>query len=158
MNKQNEAQVLYNTLCQTLDNMKWGYSKEEDQFVVRTSAIGKDLGMDLFIKIDADRQVMYLKSHMPFTVPIPSRDKLAKAVILANYTMLNGSFEYDLSDGYLAFKMVVPYMESIVSERVCHYMIMVSCQMTDKFNDKFQSLVDGTMTLSEFATFCRSDN
>ena len=155
MNKQNEAQALYNTLCQTLDNMKWGYSKEEDVFVVRTKAIGNDLTMDLLIKIDPDRQVMYLKSPMPFTVPESLRDTLAKAVIMANYTMLNGSFEYDLSDGYIAFKMVVPYMESILSERVCHYMIMISCQMTDQFNDKFEALAVGKMTLEEFATFCQ---
>lgn len=158
MNKQNEAQALYKTLCQTLDNMKWGYSKEEDLFVVRTKAIGNDLTMDLFIKIDAERQVMYLKSPMPFTVPQSSRDTLAKAVIMANYTMLNGSFEMDLTDGYVAFKMVVPYVESILSEHVCHYMIMVSCQMTDKFNDKFKALVDGKMTLADFATFCQQNN
>lgn len=155
MSKENEAKVLYNTLCQTLDNMKWGYSKEEDQFVVRTKAIGRDLTMNLFIKVDVDRQVMYLKSVMPFVVPVESRDTLAKAVVLANFTMLNGSFEYDFADGYIAFKMVVPYMESIISERVCYYMITVSCQMTDKFNDKFKALADGTMTLADFATFCQ---
>ena len=157
MSKENEALALYKTLCQTLDNMRWHYTKEEDQFVVRATAIGNDLSMDLFMKIDAERQVMYLKSPMPFIVPAPLRDKLATAVVMANFTMLNGSFEYDLSDGYLAFKMVVPYMESIVSERVCHYMIMVSCQMTDKFNDKFMALVDNTMTLAEFAAFCQNN-
>ena len=155
MSKESEALLLYKTLCNTLDNMKWGYTKEEDQLTVRTTAIGKDLTMELFIKVDAERQVMYLKSPMPFIVPAPVRDKLATAVVLANFSMLNGCFEYDLSDGYLAFRIVVPYMESIVSERVCHYMIMIACQMTDKFNDKFMALVDGTMTLSEFNTFCQ---
>ena len=156
MSKESEAKALYNTLCNTLDNIKWHYDKEEDDLVIRTSAVGKDLTMKLFMKIDADRQVMYLKSPMPFTVPSNLNDTLTKAVIAANFTMLNGTFEMDLSDGYLGFKMVVPYMESIVSERVCHYMIMLSCQMTDKFNDKFKALVDGKMTLEEFNEFCKS--
>ena len=155
MSKVNEALLLYKTLCQTLDNMRWRYSKEEDKFVVRTMAIGKDLTMDFFIKIDPERQLMYLKSPMPFEVPKVSRDTLGKAVLMANYTMLNGSFEYDLSDGYLVFKLVVPYMESMLSEHVCHYMIMVSCEMTDKFNDKFKALVDGKMTLDEFEAYCK---
>ena len=155
MSKENEAKVLYNTLCQTLDNMKWHYSKEEDKFIIRTSAVGEDLSMKLFMKIDADRQVMYLKSPMPFNVPVDARDKLMTAVIMANYSMLNGSFEMDLTDGYLGFKMVVPYMESIISEKVCHYMITLSCSMTDKFNDKFKALVDGTMSLAEFSNFCK---
>ena len=155
MSKEKEASSLYKTLCQTLDNMKWHYTKEEDKLIIRTSAVGQDLSMKLFMKIDADKQVMYLKSPMPFEVPAYAREKIMTAVIMANYTMLNGSFEMDLSDGYLAFKMVVPYMESIISEKVCHYMITLSCSMTDKFNDKFKALVDGTMTLNEFENFCK---
>lgn len=155
MDKEKEARSLYKTLCQTLDNMKWRYDKEEDKFIIRTSAVGKDLSMKLFMKIDADRQVMYLKSPMPFDIPAYSREKLTTAIIMANYSMLNGSFEFDLNDGYLAFKMVIPYMESIISEKVCHYMITLSCSMTDKFNDKFKALVDGSMSLSEFEAFCK---
>ena len=155
MSKEQEAKTMYGTLCQTLDNMKWHYTKEEDKFIIRTSAVGKDLSMKLFMKVDSDRRVMYLKSPMPFDVPEHCREQMMKAVIMANYSMLNGSFEFDLSDGYLAFKVVVPYMESMISEKVCHYMIMVSCDMTDKFNDKFKALVDGTMSMDEFENFCK---
>ena len=155
MSKEAEAKVMYNTLCQTLDNMRWQYSKEEDKLIIRTSAIGQDLSMKLFMKIDEDRQVMYLKSPMPFDIPEDCREMMMKAVIMANYSMLNGSFEFDLSDGYLAFKMVIPYMESIVSEKVCDYMVKLSCNMTDKFNDKFKALVDGTMNITEFEEFCK---
>ena len=155
MSKETEARALYKTLCQTLDNMKWHYNKEEEKLIIRTSAVGDDLSMKLMIKIDADRQVMYLKSPMPFAIPDHVRDTMAKAILYANYSMLNGSFEFDFSDGYLAFKMVIPYMESILSEKVCHYMIILSCNMTDKFNDKFQALVEGRMTIAEFEKFAK---
>ena len=153
MSKEMEAKALYKTLCQTLDNMKWTYNKEEDKYIIRTSAVGDDLSMKLMIKIDAERQVMYLKSPMPFTIHENVRDLMGKAILIANYSMLNGSFEFDFSDGYLAFKMVIPYMESIISEAVCKYMIVLSCSMTDKFNDKFQAIAEGRMTLSEFEKF-----
>ena len=154
--KEMAAKALYKTLCTTLDNMKWKYNKEEDNFIIRTSAVGDDLSMKLMIKIDAERQVMYLKSPMPFTIHENVRDLMGKAILIANYSMLNGSFEFDFSDGYLAFKMVIPYMESIISEAVCKYMIVLSCSMTDKFNDKFQALSEGRMTLSEFQKFANS--
>lgn len=153
MSKENEAKSLYRTLCQTLDNMQWKYNKEEANLIVRTSAIGDDLAMKLNIRIDAERQVMFLKSPMPFEIPSSMRDTIGKAVLIANYSMLNGSFEFDFGDGYLAFKMVIPYMESIISEAVCRYMILLSCNMTDKFNDKFKALAEGTMTLEEFEKF-----
>ena len=156
MSKEMEAKALYKTLCQTLDNMKWTYNKEEEKFIIRTSAVGDDLSMKLMIKIDADRQVMYLKSPMPFAIPESARDRIGKAVLIANYSMLNGSFEFDFSDGYLAFKMVIPYMESIISEAVCKYMIVLSCSMTDKFNDKFQAVSEGRMTLDELQKFAEA--
>ena len=155
MSKENEALALYKTLCHTLDKMGWGYTKEEDKLIVHTIAVGNNLEMQLFIKVDTERQVMYLKSPMPFDVPVLAREKMVKAVVMANYSMLNGSFEFSMTDGYLAFKIVLPYMDSILSEKVCHYMIMISCEMTDKFNDKFKALVDNTMTLSEFSKFCQ---
>lgn len=151
--KEMAAKALYKTLCQTLDNMKWHYNKEEENFIIRTSAVGDDLSMKIMIRIDAERQVMYLKSPMPFNIHENVRDLMGKAILIANYSMLNGSFEFDFSDGYLAFKMVIPYMESIISEAVCKYMIVLSCSMTDKFNDKFQALSEGRMTLSEFEKF-----
>ena len=156
MSKESEGKALFNTLCQTLDNMKWRYDTDEKNLVVRTTAVGKDLSMKLNMHVDAERQVMYLKSPMPFAIQENVRDTVAKAAIIANYTMLNGSFEFDFDTGYLAFKMVIPYMESMLSEKVCHYMIILSCNMTDKFNDKFQALVEGRMTLAEFESFAKS--
>ena len=155
MSKESEARALFNTLCNTLDNMQWRYDKDEQNLVVHTSAVGKDLSMRLNMHVDADRQVMYLKSPMPFAIAQSARDTVAKAAIIANYTMLNGSFEFDFDTGYLAFKMVIPYMESMLSEKVCHYMIILSCNMTDKFNDKFQALAEGRMTVAEFEKFAK---
>lgn len=153
MSKEMEAKVVYKTLCQTLDNMKWRYEKVENEYKINTSAVGDDLSMKLIMRVDVERQIMYLKSPMPFDVPEHKRDELGKAVIIANYSMLNGSFEMDLSDGYIAFKLIVPYMSSIISEEVCHYMIVLSCNMIDKFNDKFQALAEGRMTLEAFKQF-----
>ena len=153
MSKEMAANALYKTLCQTLDKMQWTYSKEEEKFTIRTSAIGRKMSLKIMIRIDAERQVMYLKSPMPFEIPPHVRDTIGKAVVYANYSMLNGSFEFDFSDGYLAFKMVIPYMDSIISEEVCKYMFVLSCSMTDKFIDKFQALAEGRMTLDEFAKY-----
>lgn len=153
--KLSEAKVVYNTLCATLDNMKWNYNKDEEKLIIRTSAVGDDLSMKLYIKVDAERSVMYLKSGMPFSVPKEKIDDMMNAVIIANWAMLNGSFEMDRSDGYTAFKVVIPFMESMISEKVCHYMINLSCRMIDKFNDKFLAVVENRMTVAEFEDFAK---
>ena len=152
MSKELAAKSLYNTLCQTLDNMQWKYRKEEESLTIHTSAVGKDLSIPIMIIVDAERQVMYLKSPMPFAIPIEVRDTMAKAVTIANFTMLNGSFEFDMDVGFLAFKMVIPFMDSILSEEVCKYMIGLSCSMTDKFNNKFHAIAEGRMTIEDFCS------
>ena len=153
--KLNEAKVMYNTLCSTLDNMKWNYKKEEENLIVRTSAVGDDMTMKLYIKVDANRGVMYLKSGMPFSVPKEKINEMIQAVIIANWAMLNGSFEMDRADGYIAFKVVIPFMESLISERVCRYMIQMSCDMIDKFNDKFLAVSENRMTVDELEDFAK---
>lgn len=155
MSKESEAKAMLKTLCQTLENMSWRYTCDEEKSLVYTSAVGKDLSMKLYVKVDAERGVMYLKSRMPFAIPSDKIRDAALAAVAANWSMLNGSFEMDMDDGYLGFKLVVPFMESLVSEKVCRYMINVSCDMIDKFNDKFQALVQGAMTFDEFVAFAK---
>lgn len=155
MSKELEAKTVYQTLCRTLDNMKWHYDPEPENFVVRTSAVGNDLSMKLYMKVDVERSVMYLKSPMPFNVPPEKRSIMCEALIIANWAMLNGSFEMDLSDGYMGFKVVIPFMESLLGEKACRYMINMSCQMVDLFNDKFEAVNNGTMTLRDFNAFAQ---
>lgn len=155
MSTEMEAKALYDTLCQALDKMQWRYQKatENGKLVVKTAAVGDDLSMKLVISIDPERSVMYLKSPMPFSIPEDKRGIVAIGVIIANYAMLNGSFEYDMIEGYLAFKLVVPFMDSIISEAVCTYMVRVSCSMIDKFNDKLLALSEGKIDLDEFKAY-----
>ena len=155
MSRDFEAKAVFDTLCQTLDNMKWRYEKdmENGKYRVTTTAVGDDLTMKFIIRIDIERQVMYLKSPMPFPISENKRAEVGMATLIANYAMLNGCFEYDLVTGYLGFKLIIPFMDSIISEAACDYMIKLSCSMVDKFNDKFLAVSKSDMTLDEFQKY-----
>ncbi len=158
MSKERDAKTLFGTMCRTLDNMNWTYKTETSDgfYIIRTSAVGEDLSMGLVIRIDINRALMYLKSPMPFSVPENKRAELGAATVIANMAMLNGCFEYDYSDGYCAFKLIIPFEECTISEKVCKYMIYVSCDMVDKFNDKMKALAEGNISLSEYNQQVRS--
>lgn len=149
--KEQFAKNTYNTLCKTLDNMKWKYQRDDEKLVVNTTAVGEDLTIKLRIVVSAERQVMYVKSPMPYSIPQTSRDVVSKALHIANFSMLNGCFEYDVNDGYVGFRMVVPFATSTISEEVCRYMVILTCQMVDKFNDKILALAKRNLTLEEFS-------
>lgn len=154
--KLSEAKVVYNTLCTSLDNRKWTYNKDDEKLIVRTSAVGDDLTIKLYIKVDADRSVMFLKSPLPFEVNDKNKDDLMLAVTHANWAMLNGMFEMDLNEGYVGFKVVVPFMESLIGEALCKYLIDMSCRMVDAFNDKLDAVAKGTMSVADFIEFSKT--
>ena len=152
-----DAQRVFDTLCSMLDGINWKYSADNEKLIVKTSAIGEDLPINIAAFVDANRNIMYTKSKLPVKVP---EDKIVEACIAlheANYSMLNGCFEYDIAGGNIYFKILVPFAGCLISEEVCHYMIMLTCQMVDKFNDKLEDLVNGKMTLQKFVEFTRND-
>ena len=152
-----DAQRVYDTLCTTLDKMGWKYSADNEKLIVRTAAIGDDLPVNIVTYVDADRSIMFVKSRLPIKVTEDKIVDMSIALHEANYSMLNGCFEYDIAGGVVNFKILVPFVGSLISESVCHYMIMLTCQMVDKFNDKLEDLVKGKMTLKEFVAFVRKD-
>lgn len=154
--KLSAAKIVFKTLCSSLDNRKWTYNKDEEELIVRTSAVGDDLTIKLFIKVDAARSVMYLKSPLPLTLTESNRNDVVYAVTRANWAMLNGSFEIDVDDGYVGFKAVVPFMESLISEQLCKYLIDMSCRMVDIFNDKLDAVAKGEMSIADFAEFAKN--
>ena len=153
--KQNFAQKAFDTLCLALDNMKWKYNRDAANRVVTTTAIGKDLTINLRMVVSEERRLMYIKSLLPFDVPESKRDVVGRAVNIANFSILNGCFEYDQFAGKLGFRIVVPFFNTELTEEVYHYAVMLTCQMVDKFNDKILALANGTMTLQEFKEFAQ---
>jgi len=146
MSREMEAASMFKTLCSTLDNMNWKYSAEESGLIVRTGVTINETSFPFFIKTDADRSVMYLKASMPFLLPQERLDDMLKALIIANFSMLNGTFEANVDNGYFAFKIVVPFMESLISEKVCRYMVSTACSMLETYAVKLSEVAEGKIS------------
>ena len=146
------AQKVYNDFCAMLDEHHWTYDKR-DNLVIETGARGDDLGMDISIKVDADRQLVILHSPMPFTVPDNMRKEMAVAVSCANHGMVDGDFDYDYETGKIYFRLTTSFRDSLVSKEVFAYVIGVSCNTIDDYNDKFLMVVKKNMTIDEILNF-----
>lgn len=69
---------------------------------------------------------------------------------VANYGLVNGAFDYDISDGEICFRMSQSYRESILGAEVCNYMLLASMHTIDKYNDRFMMLSKGMIDLQKF--------
>ena len=145
-----KAVEVYDTLCSMLDNIGWKYDKVEEKLMVKSGVKGEDLPIDFLMFVKPRNQVVQFISSMPFNMPEDKRVEGALAVCTANYGLVDGSFDYDLSDGQILFRLTSSFRDSLLSEALFEYMIMVSASTIDKYNDRFFMLAKGMISLEQF--------
>ncbi len=148
--KLERAQKVYGTLCSTLDSHEWHYKKDEEKLSIDCGAQGEDLPMEITIKVDAERQLIMLLSHLPFVISEDKRLDVAIAVSAVNNKLVDGSFDYDIADGHMFFRLTSSFIESEIGNELFTYMLMVSCHTIDEYNDKFLMLGKGMMSIEDF--------
>ena len=147
--KLERAQKVYGTLCSTLDSHEWHYKKDEEKLSIDCGAQGEDLPMEITIKVDAERQLIMLLSHLPFVISEDKRLDVAIAVSAVNDRLVDGSFDYNIADGHMFFRMTSSFIESEIGNELFTYMLMVSCHTIDEYNDKFLMLGKGMMSIED---------
>ena len=148
--KLERAQKVYETLCSTLDSHDWHYKKDEEALSIDCGAQGDDLPMEITIKVDAERQLLLLLSHLPFVISEDKRLEVAIAVSVVNDRLVDGSFDYCIADGHMFFRMTSSFIESEIGNELFMYMLLVSCHTIDEYNDKFLMLGKGMMSVEDF--------
>ena len=144
------AQQVYRTVCAALDARGWKYNKDEAKLLVHFGVNGDDIPMNLIIVVDEDRQMIRVMSPLPFKMSENKRIEGVVATCHASWGMADGSFDYDLSDGEIVFRMVATYRESNIGEGLIQYLVGCTCAMVDKYNDRLLALDKGIMSLEDF--------
>lgn len=145
-----QAQTVYETVCRALESRDWHFTRHDEDLKITCGARGDDLPMDLIIIVNPRAQVVSLYSPMPFNMSEDKRVEAALAVCIANYGFVNGTFDYDFSDGEIRFRIVSSFRESILSEEVFNYMLAVAVSTVDEYNDKFLMISKGVMSIEQF--------
>lgn len=154
--KQKQARIVFNTFCSMLDKDDWKFRKDDDEMHIECNVTGWDLPFQIQIDIDADRELIRLRSQLP-NIPRGKRTEAALAICVINYRLINGCFEYDYTDGETLFRMANSYAGSIVGEEMCHYIIMCACSTIDQYNDLLARYMLGDMSLEELIEKINSD-
>ncbi len=146
----NKAKSVYSTLTKMLDNRGWHYEKIEDKLMIKSGVKGDDLPIEFIVVVKPDKEVVQFLSMMPFNMPEEKRVDGAIAICVANYGLCDGSFDYDLSDGQIVFRLTSSYRESVLGEDLFEYMIMVAAATVDNYNDKFFMIAKNMMSVQQF--------
>lgn len=144
------AKQVYQTLCDAIERREWNFEKDEEKLLVHFGVNGDDIPMQFVLIVDAERQLIRVMSPLPFKMSESKRMEGAIATCAASFGMVDGSFDYDLSDGTIVFRMTASFRESLIGEGLFQYLISCSCAMVDKYNDQFLALDKGIMSITDF--------
>lgn len=150
--KQKLAQNVYSNICSMFEDMNFNHERDDEKLVIRSTVHGDDIPMDMVIIVNPDAQTVSFFSPMPFKVPDDKISEMAIAIAIANNGLRNGSFDFDISDGKIIFRMTACYIDSILGKELYRMMLIVSSNTIDRYNDKFLMLSKGMISLEQFAT------
>ncbi|MBQ1947753.1 MAG: YbjN domain-containing protein [Clostridia bacterium] len=148
--KMMKAKEIYETICSFLNGDDWKYERHDEDMVVTMSAKGEDLPISFVVRVDAERHLVVVYSQLPFEVSSGKMVETAVAVSMANFGLVDGSFDMDIQKGKILFRMTTSYLESLISESVFAYMIYCTAHTVDKYNDKLMMLAKGMIDLAKF--------
>lgn len=150
VDKHQQALKTFETICAMLDAREWKYDRDDENMRIICRVTGEDLPVDVVFLVQEKQQVVTLLSPLPFKMAEEKRVDGALAVAVANYGLINGTFDYDLRDGEIRFRMVSSFLESDLNAELFAYMLICSVSTVDDYNDKFMMLNKGLMTLEQF--------
>ena len=144
------AKEVYKNLAEMLDARDWKYGKDEENFIIYFGVNGDDMNMPFVIFVDSDRQLVRLSSRFPFKVDKDSRVTVAVALNYVNYQLADGSFDFNVGDGTISFRMTSSFRESVIGAELFSYMVDCTAETVDRYNDKVLALANKEMDIGQF--------
>ena len=141
---------VYQMFKKHLEEKNFKFEAHDDDLVLTLTVQGEDLPQPTIIRVLDDRDVFQILSPIPSRIPEDKRVDAAVAVSVANYGMINGCFDFDMSDGEVRFRVAQSYRGMELSDGFIEYILPLVFFTTDKYNDKFFMLGKGLMSLEQF--------
>ncbi len=150
MTTNKKALDVYNMVKSVLNAKKWKYDADDEALKIVLTVTGEDLPMKLRICISDKAELVSIYSSMTFNFPTEKIIDAAIATSSINYIMSDGSFDLDIRDGEVLYRLTSSFKDSLISEETIDFMVGLSLFTIDKYNDMFMELAKGYMSLEDF--------
>lgn len=144
-----EARTHFQILERAFKEKNWKYSIDEDKLRLTSSFRGDDLSIPITLRIDEERQLIRGFSVLPFNMDESKRVEGAVATTLINWRLVNGSFDYDMSDGQIVYRIAESWRNCTISTEVVQYLVNCLVGTVDDYNDILLGIAKGKMDLQD---------
>ena len=139
---------LFECLCEFLDEDGWSYERlEEEEHSVIMGFVGDQSRWKCYGKVREDLQVFIFYSIAPAMVPLDGEALSAaiEYITRANYGLIMGNFELDLSDGEVRFKTSIDVEGAEISYEPVRNAVYANVMMMGRFLPGLAAVVAGEM-------------
>lgn len=145
-----KAREIYDSIVANLEAKDWKFDRDDEQMTIKSGVRGEDLPLEFVLHVHAKNELVQFLSVLPFTFAEDKRVDGAVATCVVNYRLLDGCFDFDISDGKMLFRLNCSYRGNDFSSEQLMYMIMVASKTIDDYNDKFFMMAKDMITLPQF--------
>ena len=145
-----KAKKIYDTMVSALNKADWKFDERKSDLLIVSNYGNEDFQIDFLMEVDAIREVVRLFAPLSFKVPADKRLDAAVAAAVANYGMVNGSFDLDIKSGELSFRLTTSYCGCEIGEKFFLGAISTAMSTVAAYYLRFLSLSTGEIDLQRF--------
>ena len=152
---ENEREELAVRLYEKIDEMLpdvgiRNYGKNDEELKFRYIINGDDIPMTFILSIIPSAGIITLISPFSFNIKDKNIINTAIAVAAVNNNILNGSFDLDMSNGSLYFRLSTCFSDDLIDREILSYLVGVASSTVDRYNDRLLALDRNVISLEDF--------
>lgn len=140
---------ILDTAQQWLQSEAWKYELLSEKSAIRSGVKGDAASYRLYFRSHEDNEQLTVYTVAPNFVPEAQRPAIAEFLTRANYGLIIGNFEFDLSDGEVRFKISVDVEGGELVTTMVKNMVGTSINMMDKYYPGVMAIVYGGKSVTD---------
>ncbi len=145
----NSEQPILSAMLNFFQTDDWNFTQVEGESVVQIPFQGENGQWTCYAKAIEERSQFVFYSIAPSLVPPAKRTAIAEFIARANYGMIIGNFELDLSDGEIRYKTSIDAADENLSLAVIKKLVYANVTMMDRYLPGIKSVISGKLPPSE---------
>jgi hypothetical protein len=136
--------ALFDRIVEYFEKDDWNFRRLGSHEALEMGVVGENGSYRLVVVVDPERSIVRFLTILEGKVPEVRRREVMEYLTRANYGLLLGNFETDLSDGEVRFKISLDTEDIDFGYKQYQNMLYVSVAMMDRYYPGLQKVLQGS--------------
>ena len=149
-NSEKEAKNAYKLFQKVCDKYNFKYDANDEKYRVELGINGDNMNVKIVFMANANIDVAYVLSTLPFTVNAAYINDVAQAVNLINSRLSLGSFDFSERKNEIVFRMATNYTGMEATKEAIEPLLLFTYSCVNKYNKHLYQVATGKMSFAQF--------